>query len=376
MATRVIKVRRPGEVAEAARDGARVLRRGGLVGFATETVYGVAGLATDAAAMERLRDLKARPQRPFSVHIARPGDALRYARNVPPAAMRLMRRGWPGPITVLLPLGGALAEASLERAKLYEVLSDADKIGLRCPDEPVATAMLSAVEGPVVAPSANLAGEPSPRRADDVLASLEGKIDLLIDSGPTRHGKDSTIVTFEPGATYDQGWSLVRKGVLDERAIRKLLRRRVLFVCTGNTCRSPLACGLARKMIAGQTGCPVGELRKHGVEVSSAGLFAAGGSKASPEAVLAAEQRGADIGRHRSRRLTRELVDEADLVLCMTEMHVVQAQELAPESADNICRLDSAGDVPDPIGGGSAVYRRTAERIERILTELLDKGIL
>jgi protein-tyrosine phosphatase len=229
---------------------------------------------------------------------------------------------------------------------------------------------------PVVAPSANLAGAPSPRRAEDVLEALDGRFDLLIDSGPTRYGKDSTIVTFSPGATYDEGWSIVRKGVLDEREIRRLLRRRVLFVCTGNTCRSPMAAGLARKLVAEQIGCPSGELRKHGVEIGSAGLFAGGGSKATHEAAQVMDAMGVDLTRHRSRQLSRELIDEADLVLCMTEMHVLQARETAPESADKICRLDSEGDVADPVGGDARVYRRTAERLLRILTDLLDKGIL
>jgi protein-tyrosine phosphatase len=363
------------EVAEAASQGARVLASGGLVGFATETVYGIAALATDQKAMERLRELKSRPDRPFSVHLGSGADARLYVKDISPAAARMMRRGWPGPLTLVLPLGGKLADAALQRAKLYDELSDHDMIGLRCPDEPVAAAMLSAVKGPVVAPSANLAGKPSPRRADDVLDAFADRLDLLIDSGPTRYGKDSTIVSMTPQADYADGWSIVRKGVLDERAIRQLLRQRILFVCSGNTCRSPLAAGLARRLLADRVG-GVGELRKHGLEVGSAGLYAMSGAKASPEAVAAADRYGADISRHRSRPLTAELIDEADLVLCMTEMHVVEARRLAPLSADKICRLDSRGDIPDPIGGGPGVYMKTAERLERVLKTLTEEGIL
>lgn len=373
MSTRVIKVRRPSEVAAAASEAARLLEEGGLVGFATETVYGIAAVATNARTMERLRDLKSRPKRPFSVHVGSSADVKRYVKIVPSAANRLIHHGWPGPVTLLLPMGGKLADANLERRGLYNVLGDDDKIGLRCPDEPVAAAMLSAVRDPVVAPSANLAGEPSPRRPEDVLQSLDGKIDLLIDSGPTRYGKDSTIVMFDRPDADD--WTIVRKGVLDERAIRRLTRLRVLFICSGNTCRSPLAAGLARKLIAQRMGVSVGELRKHGVEIGSAGIFG-GGSKATPEAVLAAHQLGADISRHRSRRATAELIRQSDLVLCMTEMHVLEAQRQAPDAADMICRLDSAGDIADPIGGGPGVYRKTADRLERILKELIERGIL
>lgn len=374
MKTRVLKARRPAEVAAAAAEGARLLQDGGLVGFATETVYGIAAVATNQATMERLRDLKDRPKRPFSVHIGSPADVARYVKNVPTAARRIIQHGWPGPITLLLPLGSKLADANLQRHGLYNVLSDDDKIGLRCPDEPLAAAMLRAVGAPVVAPSANLAGEASPRRAEDVLQSLDGKIDLLIDSGPTRYGKDSTIVSFGPGGLED--WSIVRKGVLDERAIRRLMRLRVLFVCSGNTCRSPLAAGLARKMIADSMGVSVSDLRRSGVDVSSAGIFGGSGSKASPEAVLAARELGADISRHRSRAATPELLRQADLVLCMTQMQASEARSLAPDAADKICRLDSQGDIADPIGSGPGAYRKTAQRIERILRELIDRGTL
>jgi protein-tyrosine phosphatase len=119
--------------------------------------------------------------------------------------------------------------------------------------------MLSAVDSPVVAPSANLAGEPSPRSADEVLGTLEGKIDLLIDSGPTQYGIDSTIVAID-----DAGWRIVRKGVYDQRTIKKFLRRKFLFVCTGNTCRSPLAAGLAKKLLADRLGCGRGGTGPHG----------------------------------------------------------------------------------------------------------------
>lgn len=375
MTTRVIRARTAPQAADAAREGARVLEAGGLVAFATETVYGLAAVASNAATMDRLRELKDRPSRPFSVHIGRAEDVKRYVQQVPAPAHRLITRAWPGPVTILLPVGGKLADASLNRRGLYDVLVSQDMIGLRFPDELVASMMLEAVADPVVAPSANLAGAASPRSAQDVLDSLDGKIDLVIDSGPAKLGKDSTIVSFGPSGKASD-WTIVRAGAVDERMVRRFLRQRVLLVCTGNTCRSPMAAGLLRKLLAEREGCEIADLKKLGLEVNSAGLMAGDGMRATPEAVEAAAEHGADISRHHSRMLTSELIREADLVLCMTEFHVAQAQKLAPSEAGRICRLDSRGDIPDPIGAGSGVYRRTAQRMERILKELVDKGTL
>ena len=344
---------------------------GRLVAFATETVYGVAALAADAAAMDRLRELKSRPDRPFTVHVGRPADAYRYVRDVPPVARRLIDKAWPGPVTMLLPTGGALADAASADRTLYDSLCHKDVIGLRCPRGVVAQAMLSAVESPVVVPSANLAGEPSPRTARQVLKALDGKIDLLIDSGPTSYGIDSTIISFAAA-----GWEIVRRGVYDEEAIRRMLAKTVLFVCTGNTCRSPIAAGLLRKLYAQRLGCRVGELARNGLEALSAGVMAADGEPATPEAVTAASAYGADISHHRSRRLTSELINAADLVLCMTDFHVEQAGRLVPAAVSKIERLIADRDVPDPMGGGSEAYRRTAETIEQALKERMDKGEL
>ena len=371
MPTRVIKVTDEAQVIPAAEQGARALRKGQLVAFATETVYGIAALATAASTIQRLRKLKKRPTQPFSVHLGRPADARRYVKKLPDSAKRLIAKAWPGPVTILAPTGGRLADAKLQRRKgLYEDLCSADRVGLRCPDEPVALAMLSKLSLPVVAPSANLAGHRSPRTGDDVLACLDGRIDLLIDSGPTRHGTDSTIVSCD-----EDGWTVAREGVFSEAAVRRMLTRTLLFVCTGNTCRSAMAGGLAGHILAERLGCEEKLLPDRGVTVLSAGVYAMDGGRATPAAVAAAAELGADNSRHRSRMLTRELIQQADLVLCMTDSHVAAAVSLAPEHAENVRRLDPGGDVPDPVGGGPAVYRKTARKIDKALRAALAKGL-
>ena len=122
---------------------------------------------------------------------------------------------------------------------------------------------------------------PSPRNADDVLHALRGQIDLLIDSGPSRFGKDSSIVRI-----HRDDWTLVRKGVYDERMLSRFMRKKIGFVCTGNTCRSPMAAGLAKQFLSEQFGCKVGELRGRGLEVVSAGVFASNGLHADRKSVV------------------------------------------------------------------------------------------
>jgi protein-tyrosine phosphatase len=350
-------------------ESAAALSAGKLVAFATETVYGVGAVAANRGAMERMRELKSRPARPFSVHIGEPSQVGRYVRDVPQAARRLIARAWPGPLTLLLKVDGGLADPDL--GHLSDVLVHEDYIGLRCPDHPLTQAMLTAVKDPVVAPSANLAGAASPRTAGEVLAGLNGRIDLVVDSGPTRYGQDSTIVRVD-----ERGVAVLRAGVYDEGAIQRLARKVVVMVCTGNTCRSPLAEGLAKRIIAKRLGVSAGQAQDPGCEVVSAGVFAASGLPASREAIQAGRRQGVDISRHRSQPLTAELIRRADVVFCMTRMHADEARRLSPPDAQKVHALWEGGDIDDPVGGGEEAYVRTAELIQKALTQRADEDML
>jgi protein-tyrosine phosphatase len=235
-------------------------------------------------------------------------------------------------------------------------------IGLRCVDHPAGAALLTGAGLPVVASSANLAGHRPPTSAQEVLEQLDGRIDLLIDAGSTRYSAGSTIVSFEFG-----GMRVVRAGVYDERMIRRMATRTILFVCSGNTCRSPMAAGLAERMLAEREGCRVADLPDRFIQVLSAGTLGLEGVRATEEAVAAAAGLNCDIRGHLSRKLTSELIHSADMVFCMSRGHVAEVVKMAPSAAGKVHLLDPGSDISDPIGGDAQTYAQVAGRIAECL---------
>nr|WP_314445484.1 L-threonylcarbamoyladenylate synthase [uncultured Sphingomonas sp.] len=178
---------------EAIAAAAALIREGEPVAVPTETVYGLAADATNARAVARIYEAKGRPSfNPLIVHVPDLAAAERLG-TFNDEARALAERHWPGPLTLVVPLKKGSPVASLVTAGL-------PSIALRVPAHPAMRALLDACDRPLAAPSANASGRISPTRADHVLASLDGRIPLVIDGGPTAHGLESTIVAFTGGA--------------------------------------------------------------------------------------------------------------------------------------------------------------------------------
>ena len=165
---------------------ADVIRRGGLVAFPTETVYGLGAHALDPRAVERIYDAKGRPSyNPLIVHVATAEQARDVVREWNGVADRLARAFWPGPMTLVLPKRAAVPDA---------VTAGLPTVGVRVPAHPVARALLDAAGVPIAAPSANKSMQLSPTMASHVVASLGEAVDVILDGGPTWVGIESTVV--------------------------------------------------------------------------------------------------------------------------------------------------------------------------------------
>ncbi len=172
----------PAVIAEAAA----CLRAGGLVVLPTETVYGLGANALDPLAIAAVFDAKGRPATdPLIVHVSRLDDLAAIVTDVTPLVRRLAAAFWPGPLTLILPKRGVVPEA---------VTAGLPTVAVRVPAHPVALAVIAAAGVPVAAPSANLFSRPSPTLASHVLADLAGRVDLVLDAGPTEVGIESTVL--------------------------------------------------------------------------------------------------------------------------------------------------------------------------------------
>jgi L-threonylcarbamoyladenylate synthase len=168
----------------AMRHAADVLRHNGLVAFPTDTVYGVGALAFKAEAVQRLYVVKGRAtDKAIAVLVARTADLPKVAQELTPSAQRLARDFWPGPLTLVVP----------KHPDLPAAVSALPTVGVRFPDHPVARRLLE-LTGPLAVTSANRSGEPNALTAEEVLAHLSGRVDLLIDGGRAPGGIPSTVV--------------------------------------------------------------------------------------------------------------------------------------------------------------------------------------
>jgi protein-tyrosine phosphatase len=346
------------------RRAADVIRSGGIVVLPTETVYGAAAALTSGPARQRLRaKWIASEPRPFVPHLAHRDDARVFVGDeLGETAGRLIRKLWPGPVGLMfdVPEAVRLEVARLFNVEQAELYTTQGQVTLRCPDHTVASDIIGRAGSPVVVTAITQDG---PARAAQ---ENDGEVDLVIDAGPTRYSRPSTLLKVNP-----DGYQIVRAGVYDARIIERLLRTTILFVCSGNTCRSPMCEALARQALAQKLGVTEEELEAKGYVVTSAGSFAMPGARATPQAVEALRGMGADLSGHRSRPLSVELIHQADAIYAMGRAHATAVRSLVPSAADRTALLDPSGDIEDPIGSDVANYQSLAARLKELVSKRL-----
>lgn len=342
------------------------------VGLPTECGYVLATSSANATACAKLVQISRSMSRPVTLCLGHPGQIDDYAHTATPQARRLAYRSWPGPVVLEFEQSGHWVGPQLA-SSLPEVYRH-QPLRLASSGHPLQVALMRELREPmaVVELPAPAGGTWASADGLELGAAWGDTVGLIVNAGFASTPQGATAVRFAPSGN----WSISSRGVYSELQIAQLMAKLVVFVCTGNTCRSPLAEGLFRSLLCQRLGCEIEGLLRRGYMVSSAGVAAFPGTPANPETLRILSELGIDLSDHASQPVTEQLVRWADMILAMTARHQSAVVGAYPEGATKVELVNVGGDdIADPIGGDYTVYAECRDEIRQCLEHWLDRVI-
>lgn len=348
----------------------QALVEGHVVGVPTEAFYGLAAYALCERAVQQLCELtddaaSGREPAPGSIAVTLRSReaALDFVQPLSPLTRRLMHRCWPGPLTVVTRCEIQRSAVSQFPDRVQDCLLSTDgEIAFRVSAHRILSHLHRYLSAPLLIATPMVDEQGGATTAEMLARDFQEKLPLLLDDGPTRYGGETSIVRVSGNR-----WEILREGVIERAAMNQFVKPVIAVVCTGNTCRSPMAETLLREHLRRKFGC------EDAVRVVSAGVAASDGCGASQQAIEVMGQRGLDLTGHASRPLDESVINVADLVLTMTRGHREAILAAWPEMHDRVFTLRRDGtDITDPVGMPVESYHACADQIDTELAKWVE----
>ena len=349
----------------------RLLRKGGVIIYPTDTLYGLGVDVQNVRAMERLYRIK---NRNYSIPVSLMVSSLDHIEDLigllPIEQHSYLKRLLPGPVTIIL------SNKRRGRLQIIHRALDMDTIGFRIPDHPFCIRLAQKLDRPITTTSANKSGENNIADIKELINTFGSEIDLILDGGPLKKAAGSTIIDFTK-----QPYLIRREGELKIKDLRRILPKvkfevrktkyRVTFICSGNICRSAMAKVMMEHLIAKNS---LSEF----IEVDSAGTLHMPVQPAHIYAVQTLEKNGLDLHLHKSKSVSPKIMEESELIICMARNHFDDLNNHFPQYKDKIMLIKQWGrkeklanpSVADPIGHEPEFFDFTFKEIQNELKRI------